>query len=706
MKAATAIHPLIEIRDLTVAYKHEGDLLTAVRNFDLQISPGQTYGLVGESGSGKSTVALAIMRYLGENGRILSGAMRFDDLDVLALDDRDLRNIWGKEIAFVPQDPQSALNPSMRTGEQIAEILRRHMGLNRSQAAARSQELLHMVRVPDPDRVMNSFPHQISGGMQQRVLIAMALSTEPRLLILDEPTTGLDVTTQAAILDLFRELTRDRQTAVLYVTHNLGVVANLCDRVAVLYAGELVEDADVGDLFGRPLHPYTEGLLESIPQIGQTKREVTLEGIPGHIPPLGERPQGCVFTPRCWLAVETCAAERPSPDEPTAGRLVRCHRWPELLAGDITAQRELKATASQAAAASAEQVLRIEGVEVYFKGDRSFADILRRRPRLPVKAVDGVDLTLDSAHTLGIVGESGSGKTTLARAIVGLSERTGGEITLLDIPLPPDLASRDDNLLRHLQYVFQNPDEALNPHLTVGQTLSRPFVSLLGTSEEEASTQVAAMLEAVSLPASYAERYPAQLSGGEKQRVAIARAFATSPDLLLADEPVSALDVSVQASILNLLHDLQGENQNALVFISHDLAVVGYLADQIAVMYLGQIMEVVDAEGLFSAPMHPYTEALLSAVPQIKEAGSQAVVPLEGEVPSQTNKPSGCPFHTRCPRLLGDICRTEVPQWQETASGDRIFCHIPLAELAAAQNGRPTKAPIKSSTSNSEEPAR
>ncbi|MFN2140833.1 MAG: dipeptide ABC transporter ATP-binding protein [Candidatus Promineifilaceae bacterium] len=703
MKAATAVSPLLEVCDLTVAYEHGGELLTAVRDFDLRILPGQTYGLVGESGSGKSTVALAIMRYLGENGRIVSGSVRFGDLDLLALDDSGLRNIWGKEIAFVPQDPQSALNPSMRTGEQIAEILRRHMGLKRSEAAARSEELLHTVRVPDPDRVMKSFPHQISGGMQQRVLIAMALSTEPRLLILDEPTTGLDVTTQAAILDLFRELTTGRQTAVLYVTHNLGVVANLCDRVAVLYAGELVEDSEVGGLFSQPLHPYTEGLLESIPQIGQTRNEVTLEGIPGHIPPLGERTQGCVFTPRCWLAVEACAAQRPSLDEPAPGRLVRCHRWPELLAGDITLQREFKESAGQASPASAEQVLVIEDLEVYFKGDRSFADFLRHRPRLPVRAVDGVDLRLARSHTLGIVGESGSGKTTLARAVVGLSERTGGEITLLDILLPPDLASRDDDLLRHLQYVFQNPDEALNPHLTVGQTLSRPFVTLLGYGEEEANQKVASMLEAVSLPASYALRYPTQLSGGEKQRVAIARAFATSPDLLLADEPVSALDVSVQASILNLLHDLQDETHNALIFISHDLAVVGYLADQIAVMYLGQIMEVADAEGLFSAPMHPYTEALLSAVPQIKEAGSPAAIPLEGEVPSQINKPSGCPFHTRCPRFLGDICRTAVPPWQVTASGNRIYCHIPLDDLATAQKGRQMKTPASSSLLESEE---
>ena len=684
------VAPILDVQDLTVAYHHEGKMLTAVRDFNLRIMAGQTYGLVGESGSGKSTVALAIMRYLGANGRVLSGRIRFGELDMLALDDGQLRRIWGKEIALVPQDPQSSLNPSIRVGEQIAEIVRRHLGMGRREAAARTEELLYMVRIPDPDRVIRSYPHQISGGMQQRVLIAMALSTEPRLLILDEPTTGLDVTTQAAILDLFRDLTAGRQTAVLYVTHNLGVVANLCDQVAVLYAGELVEDARVSELFSQPLHPYSEGLLDSIPQIGQTKSEVTLRAIPGYIPPLGQRPEGCVFAPRCSLAIETCAAQRPLVEEASFAHMVRCHRWPEIAAGEITTRLEKLSSTAQSSAEAGETVLDIQDLEVYFASRRTLIDAIHRRPGSVVKAVDGVDLALDRARTLGIVGESGSGKTTLARSVVGLSERTGGHISLLDSELPADLSKRSIDVLRQVQYVFQNPDEALNPHMTVGQTLRRPFITLLGMSGEEADAQISALLEAVSLPASYAENYPAQLSGGEKQRVAIARSFASAPDLLIADEPVSALDVSVQASILNLLRELQAENHNSLVFISHDLAVVGYVADQIAVMYLGQIMEIAGSARLFSAPMHPYTEALLSAAPRIEPHGSLDRIPLEGDIPSQVDKPSGCPFHTRCPRIR-TVCRSESPPWQETVDGDRLFCHIPLDELRAAQRSAKTK---------------
>jgi peptide/nickel transport system ATP-binding protein len=679
--------PVLDVRNLTVAYEHQGALLTAVRDIHLQIQAGQTYGLVGESGSGKSTLALAIMGYLGGNGRVLSGSIRFDDQDLLSLADNQLRRIWGKEIAFVPQDPQSSLNPSMRIGEQIAEILRRHFNMDRREALARAEELLQMVRVPDPDRVVRSFPHQISGGMQQRVLIAMALSTEPRLLILDEPTTGLDVTTQAAILELFRELTGDRQTAVLYVSHNLGVVATLCDQVAVLYAGELVEDAPVTQLFSSPYHPYSEGLLGSIPYIGQTKNEVTLRAIPGQIPPIGERPEYCVFAPRCALAIEKCMVERPGLEQASAERSVRCFRWPEIKAGELTTSQDTADMKAPALSPSEEIVLQIKDLKVYFDLGRPLGEVLRRRPSQVVKAVEDVDLSLVRARTLGIVGESGSGKTTLARAVVGLADRTGGEITLLDIQLPAELSSRSDDTLRHLQYVFQNPDEALNPHMTVGQTVSRPFISLLGMSPEEAQEGMKKMLEAVSLPVSYAARFPNQLSGGEKQRVAIARAFAVNPDLLIADEAVSALDVSVQASILNLLRELQEDHRNSLVFISHDLAVVGYLADQVAVMYLGRIMEITDSGRLFEAPMHPYTEALLASVPQIEPGDFSPSSALEGEVPSQVTMPPGCPFHPRCPRFLGEICRTELPPWQENEFGDRILCHIPLAELQTAQQG-------------------
>jgi peptide/nickel transport system ATP-binding protein len=495
------------------------------------------------------------------------------------------------------------------------------------------------------------------------------------------------VTTQAAILDLFRELTADRKTAVLYVTHNLGVVATLCDQVAVLYAGELVEDAPVNQLFHSPYHPYSEGLLDSIPHIGQTKNEVTLHAIPGQIPSLGERLANCLFAPRCALAIDKCVVERPLLEHASAEHSVRCFRWPEIRAGELTTRRDGVSIIAPPQSPTDEIVLDIKDLKVHFEVGRRLIEVLRRRPGQVVKAVEDVDLSLDRARTLGVVGESGSGKTTLARAVVGLADRTEGEIKLLDIQLPADLSSRSDETLRRLQYVFQNPDEALNPHMTIGQTLRRPFISLLGMTAEEADAGVVKMLEAVSLPATFVERFPNQLSGGEKQRVAIARAFAVNPELLIADEAVSALDVSVQASVLNLLRELQEDNRNSLVFISHDLAVVGYLADHIAVMYLGRIMEIADAGRLFEAPMHPYTEALLASVPQIEVEGGgfSSSAPLEGEVPSQVTMPPGCPFHPRCPRSLGEICHTKLPPWQEDDFGDRIFCHIPLADLRAEQ---------------------
>jgi peptide/nickel transport system ATP-binding protein len=677
---------VLDISGLTVAYRQGEEWLPAVRDFALQIDVGQTYGLVGESGSGKTTVALAVMRYLGKDGRILDGQILFDGRDLLNLFPGEMRDVWGRQIALVPQDPQSSLNPSMRIGEQISEILRRHMGMGRKEAAARSEELLHMVRIPDSDRVAASYPHQISGGMQQRVLIAMALSTEPQLLILDEPTTGLDVTTQAAILDLFRDLIRERQTAVLYVSHNLGVVADICNRVAVLYAGELVEDAAVDDLFKLPLHPYTVGLLDSVPRLGQTKTDVSLHAIPGQIPALSERPaSGCVFAPRCAVAIERCVSERPFLEASSSTHAVRCLRWQEMATGQIVARQESAIALSTPPRTGERTVLRLQDLKVYFEVGRSLPDALRGRPPSVVRAVDDVDMTVSGARTLGIVGESGSGKTTLARAVVGLVERTGGEIDLLGLALPPQLSQRSIETLRQVQYVFQNPDEALNPYMTVGQTLSRPFISLLGMSTEEAAGQIPVLLEAVRLPASYAKRLPNQLSGGEKQRVAIARAFAASPDLLLADEPVSALDVSVQASILNLLRDLQYEQDNALVFISHDLAVVGYLADEIAVMYAGQIMELADGARLFQPPLHPYTEALLSAIPVPDPEAANETVALRGEVPSQTEVTTGCPFHTRCPRYVGEICRRDQPPWQGTVGSDRIRCHIPLVDLVALQ---------------------
>ncbi len=676
---------VLQISDLTVAYKQGREWLEAVRDFSLAIAPGQTYGLVGESGSGKSTIALTVMRYLDRAGRVLDGQVLFQGRDLLALERKEMRGVWGSELAMVPQDPLSALNPSLPIQEQIAEGLRLHLDLDNSEADRKALSLLEMVRIPDPQRVGQSYPHQISGGMQQRVMIAMALSTEPSLLVLDEPTTALDVTTQAAILDLFRDLVQERDTSTLYVTHNLGVVAQSCDRVAVLYAGELVEDAPARELFRQPLHPYTQGLIDSVPKLGQNKRTIQLQAIPGQIPALGQRPDACIYVDRCPLAIEICAEQRPPLDEPAPGRKVRCHRWPEIQAGEISAEGEAVAVPERENGEPQTPLLALRDVSVHFDVSRSIVELLKREEAQQVTAVDHVNLRLPRGQTLGLVGESGSGKTTLARAIIGLQPLDDGRMTLLDLPLPSGLSERNLEMMRHLQIVFQNPEDALNPYLTVGQTLRRPLQRLRNLSREEADEAVARLLEDVHLPPSYTGRLPAQLSGGEKQRVAIARAFAANPDLLIADEPVSSLDVSVQASILNLLAALQADRNSSILFISHDLAVVAYLADRIAVIYAGSLMELAGAETLLQPPYHPYTEALLAAIPLIDPDAEQEPIRLQGQVMSQLNVPTGCPFHPRCPRFLGDICVEQTPPWRVTENGDRIFCHIPLHELQEEQ---------------------
>jgi peptide/nickel transport system ATP-binding protein len=683
----SANDPILSINDVTVGYRQSGTWRDAVRHVSLSIHPGETWGLVGESGSGKTTLALAVMRYLPEEGAVREGEIIFEGRNLLELNDAEMRDIWGSHITMVPQDARSSLNPSIRLGEQVAELLRHHMGLSPSEAHERTLELFDQVKLGDPKRVAQAYPHQLSGGMLQRVLTAMALSTEPPLLVLDEPTSSLDVTTQATMLDLFRELIEGhKQTAVLYITHNLGVVAQISDRVAVMYAGELVEDASTVDLYRKPLHPYTRGLLDCVPQLGENKRDVSLRPIRGQIPSLSAVPEGCIFRPRCPLAIEVCE-EYPPLYDAESGHRARCHRWEAIEQGEIDASQpapDLKEMERDDV--NGKPVLTMSGVKVHFAEDRSLLDILGGRDRQTVKAVDGVSFDVSRGRTVGLVGESGSGKTTLARAVVGLAERTGGSISLLDMELPPAIRDRNQDMFCCLQVVFQNPAETLNPYLSVGQILQRPLKRLRDQTPDQLDEAVADLLTSVHLSADYAARLPGQLSGGEKQRVAIARAFAPNPNLLIADEPVSSLDVSVQASILNLFDELQGQHGIGTLFISHDLAVVGYLADEVAVIYLGQLMEVSDAEVVFDPPHHPYTEALLSSVPLINPEGQQEKLRLEGEVPSPSESISGCPFHTRCPRVLGDICIEETPPWRKIeGTKKRIFCHIPEKELRDKQ---------------------
>jgi peptide/nickel transport system ATP-binding protein len=677
--------PVLQIDALTVGYESGAGWREAVRDVSLELDPGQTYGLVGESGSGKTTLALAVMNFLPYGGRVLGGKIIFDGVDLLQLGLNDMRSIWGGQIAMVPQDPLSSLNPSLRVGAQLAEPLTRHAGMTTAQSRVRLLELLEMVEIADPERVAESYPHQISGGMQQRVMIAMAMSTEPRLLVLDEPTTSLDATTQATILDLVRSLIHAHRAAVLYVTHNLGVVAQICDRVAVMYAGELVEDAPTDLIYSKPLFPYTKGLWDSVPRLGESKRQVRLRPIQGRIPSLDELPKGCIFRPRCPVAVERCRT-RPPLYEAGAARRTRCHRWQEIAASRISAEQPAAGDeAVDVKDTEGEQVLAVQGLKVHFTQGRSVMDWLRGNPAKLIRAVDGVDLTIDSGGTLGLVGESGSGKTTLARAVLGLTSTMAGEMRLYGEPLPHRLAERPRSSLSRMQTVFQNPQEALNPYLTVEQTLMHPLRKLRDLGRQEASRAVDDLLRAVELQPDYRHRVPSQLSGGEKQRVAIARAFAAHPDLLVADEPVTSLDVSVQASILNLLHELQLENETGYLFISHNLAVVGFLSDWVAVIYLGELMEVGRSDAIFEPPYHPYTEALLSAIPLIDPRAKQEQIRLEGEIPSPVDRPSGCLFHTRCPRFLGDICASERPPWRETSQGKRYLCHISPEELESSQ---------------------
>jgi peptide/nickel transport system ATP-binding protein len=679
--------PILSVDDVTVSYRQNNAWQDAVRHVSLSIRPGETCGLVGESGSGKTTLALAVTRYLPEEGAVREGQIHFGGRDLLALSDAEMRSIWGSQITMVPQDAQASLNPSIRLGEQVAELLRQHRGLNPSKARDRTLELFEQVKLGDPERVAQAYPHQLSGGMLQRVLTAMALSTEPALLVLDEPTSSLDVTTQATMLDLFRELIEGHQhTAVLYITHNLGVVAQICDRVAVMYAGELFEDAATVDLYRKPLHPYTRGLLDCVPKLGTNKRDVDLRPIEGQIPALNAIPEGCTFRPRCPLAIEVCE-EYPPLYEAGEGHRSRCHRWEEIGNAEIDASQPVPDLRTvERAEVTDKSILTMSEVKVHFSEGRSLIEMLSGDRKGKVKAVDGVSFGVPKSRTVGLVGESGSGKTTLARAVVGLAERTDGSIRLFDMELPPGLRGRNADMFCCLQVVFQNPAETLNPYLSVGQILRRPLKRLRDQTPDALDQAVADLLASVHLSEDYASRLPGQLSGGEKQRVAIARAFAPNPNLLIADEPVSSLDVSVQASILNLFDELQGEHGIGTLFISHDLAVVGYLADEVAVIYLGQLMEVSEADAVFDPPYHPYTEALLSSVPLIDPEGKQEKIRLEGEVPSPSASISGCPFHTRCPRFLGDICVEETPPWREVEGMEkRIFCHIPEDELREQQ---------------------
>ena len=668
---AAGAPPALRIEGLTVSYVRRGRRLPVLADVSLGIQPGEAYGLVGESGCGKTTVAMAVMRYLAPNALVEAGRILFQGRDLLAADEAGLRELRGNRMAMVYQDPGSALNPALTVGRQIAEVYRFHRGLSRPAALDAAAAMLETVQIPDPARVLKRYPHELSGGQQQRIMFAMALATDPELLVLDEPTTGLDTTVEAEVLDLVARLRSQFNASILFISHNLGIVARMCERVGVLYAGRLIEEGPSRELFAEPRHPYTLGLLRCIPRRGMRKDIHRLDPIAGSLPPLGLDMTGCVYAPRCPIARQRCREAAPAAVASGERRVSRCYYHEEV----------------PAIPESAEAVAR--PVEREQRGPLLEIDHLRKtygsRGYL-LTAVADVSMELAAGETLGLVGESGSGKSSLAKCVIGLVEISGGRLRFAGRDLEKPADWRAPELRRKLQMVFQNPDTALNPSHSVRRILRRAARLLAGgMAAADVEKRVASLAAAVRLRPQHLDLKPGGLSGGLKQRVAIARAFAGAPALVLCDEPTSALDVSVQAAILNLLADLQATQYVAYLLISHDLGTVRYLADRIAVMYLGQVVDIGDAEDVFNAPHHPYTEALLSAMPSVDAAEEVARIRLSGSIPNPANPPSGCRFHTRCPRLIGEICLSQAPPWQKDSAGHSYRCHIPPEDLRRLQ---------------------
>jgi peptide/nickel transport system ATP-binding protein len=671
--------PALSVSHMDVTYRVRGQDRLALRDVSFQISRGESYGLVGESGSGKSTAALALVRYLPSNGRVSAGTITIDGLDPLSMDASALRDLRARTISMVYQEPGRALNPSMRVGRQIAEVYE-IAGQSSGDALQSAEQMLRKVQISDPGRVMQRYPHELSGGMAQRAVIAMALARSPSVLILDEPTTALDATVEAEVLDLVAALRQEFDTSVLFISHNLAVIAKMCDRVGVLYAGELVEEGPARTVFENPRHPYTVGLLRCIPRRGQRKDSDRLDSIPGFLPTPGATVTGCIFAPRCGIAQDRCREEHPpffAVDEVRTSRCFFYEQAPDL---PRATPASVAAPTGNGTGGTGDPLVVVEKLSKTFAGE--------------VQALAGVDVSIRQGETLGLVGESGSGKTTLARVLLGLTAPDQGSIvTLHGKPLSPDVQRRPREILRALQIVFQNPDSALNRRHTVQALISRPLSRLAGLSGAALRDRLEELIASVRLEDRHLPLRPSQLSGGLKQRVAIARAFGARPEVVVCDEPTSALDVSVQAAILNLLADLQQKERATYLFISHDLGLVRYLSDRIVVLYLGRVMEVGPSETVFDGPHHPYTEALFSAVPTL-DLQRPDRIKLTGEIPSAADPPSGCVFHTRCPRKLpSGICESTEPALLEDEPGHQIRCHIPLAELRELQRSPSVSSP-------------
>ncbi len=635
---------LLEISDLRTWFRTDGEPARAVDGVSLSIRPGETYALVGESGSGKSVTALSVMQLLPRGiGYIEGGSIRYGGRELTGSSNEQMRHIRGNEISMIFQEPMTALNPVFTVGQQISEVFRLHQGMVRKEALARSVEMLDMVGIPDPKARIDNYPHELSGGMQQRVMIAMALACKPKLLIADEPTTALDVTIQSQILTLMRELKEKTGTAILLITHDMGVVRENADRVGVMYGGKLVEEAPVDILFDKPAHPYTELLMRALP--ARTDRNERLDTIKGMVPKATHQLAGCRFENRCPLHIEVCKSTPPATLAVGNSHTAACHLFANgRQRGDIP---DVNQAMPESPLDTSTVQLQVSDLKMHFPLKKSFLG----RHRGAVKAVDGVSLQLHKGETLALVGESGCGKTTVGKSIIHLHKPTGGTVHFKTTDIAGLGKKAMKEFRQDIQFVFQDPFSSLDPRQTIGDILMEGMkIHHIGKSRKERLDKACNLLERVGLSPDMIHRYPHEFSGGQRQRIVLARALSTDPELIICDEATSALDVSVQAQILNLLKDLQAELDLAYIFITHDLSVVKYLADRVAVMYLGRIVEEGTTEEIFETPKHPYTEALLSAAPQISTDGIVQKIVLEGDVPSPITPPKGCHFHPRCPK--------------------------------------------------------
>jgi peptide/nickel transport system ATP-binding protein len=711
---------LLEIEGLRTQIHLRTRTVRAVDGVSFNVEHGETVGLVGESGSGKTMTAASIMRLLPPGGHIVEGSIRLDGRDLTKMSDAEIRGVRGNEIGMIFQDPMTSLNPTMAIGRQIAEAVELHKGVSKKEAMERAAEVLSLVGMPNPAERLRDYPHQLSGGLRQRVMIAMALACEPKLLIADEPTTALDVTIQAQILSLLDDLKSRLGMAILLITHDMGVIAGHADRTMVMYAGQVVESAETERLFDDVHHPYTEALLASIPQLDQDKTQ-RLYAIPGIPPDLSRPLVACRFSPRCRYATEICRQEEPplageDPEHPYACFHPVSRRVTEIAgAGDII----LKAApgsgngsgakapggtegppAPEAApfasiafeelalsmpvadgygpAEGAPVILELRGVKKDYPV--TAGAVLQRRIGT-IHAVRGVDLELREGETLGVVGESGCGKSTLGRLVVGLEPPTSGSVIFEGKDIAKLKGAEQRRIHRDLTLMFQDPYSSLDPRMRVGTIIREPLVVQGIGDRDEQREKVAELLREVGLPPHSVDLYPHEFSGGQRQRIGLARALALNPRLIVADEPVSALDVSIRSQILNLMKRLQAAHQLTYIFISHDLSVVRYLADRIAVMYLGKLVEIGTGEDIYSRPAHPYTSGLIGSIPVPNPAvqRSRTKIPIAGELPSPLHPPSGCPFRTRCPRAR-ELCAEVEPPLSPFGGEHYAACHFPLQE--------------------------